>query len=721
MSLSLAPDLSLGSRRIGASGPVLIPAPFASVNGPTQGPSAGPYESWSAEYAGTPVVANPDGVSPTQFDVTRQGFDATGNAISTTVDRFTVTSRVRQPYPNQAGAPQPHTVALSDYIYSTDTVAGTATNNSTFISPKAVGNWAMPDRAVVGNSLAWEVVAGHRNARGGKQIACAIPRVTGKIAGVTTTVTYAAVSTITKSTSCPMDYGSVLVLGSTLDVSNFDDTQQLTLNVKLYPIIGAAASVYDSGDGTFTARKDFSPRYFYRHTSKAASPPVIYVSSTGNNSTAVVSTNDATARANPALTFKGAITKVQAFGACDGLEIRCQAGSWMIDGPASGTLTQAVGWMKFTRDPLVAKNLVTLTFGSSAMDYLSINTGLTNTPNTSAVIVDDVQVVRTAGFKFYIGTVIRNELFWRNVTFDNGGFSGTYLDLGDDYIFGMTLTGASGNFLGAAAAGQHRIQRGLSMTSSGTIEVSTMLGCNIPGANSFTPSNGLTCEGQVICFNKLDGNTGELFVAQDPVTYGVLWDQNETAFISTTADAPFAVSNDAKTNNTKNVLMRGNTLAGAWVYGRWNVFYDWLGTARTNILHDVRGNIIVQINTKGDVAQTDGTRLGNWAFLYGVGCQGNFSQYIDANSGGLGTAFAQAYPGLGCNIGTSSTVTNDPKFTTPQATTWNGSTATAGTVGGDYSVQVSSPCKAMMASAVWPFDLLGNARLTTLDTTGARA
>ena len=36
--------------------PNVIAARFASVNGPTQGPSAGPYESWSVQYGAQPTI-----------------------------------------------------------------------------------------------------------------------------------------------------------------------------------------------------------------------------------------------------------------------------------------------------------------------------------------------------------------------------------------------------------------------------------------------------------------------------------------------------------------------------------------------------------------------------------------------------------------------------------------------------------------------------------------
>jgi hypothetical protein len=107
MSLGIGIGLPFGGAAA-SGGPVPIDAPFASVNG------TGAYDSWSAEYAATPSVP-----SPVAFTASREGYDASGNT-TTYLDTLYVTTRVRQPYPNQASN-SALTVALSDYIYSTDT------------------------------------------------------------------------------------------------------------------------------------------------------------------------------------------------------------------------------------------------------------------------------------------------------------------------------------------------------------------------------------------------------------------------------------------------------------------------------------------------------------------------------------------------------------------------------------------------------------------------
>jgi hypothetical protein len=181
------------------------------------------------------------------------------------------------------------------------------------------------------------------------------------------------------------------------------------------------------------------------------------------------------------------------------------------------------------------------------------------------------------------------------------------------------------------------------------------------------------------------------------------------------------MSADAATGNTAHIILHHNTLAGSFAHGRSNLFYNDSPPVsnRTQRLISLVGNLHVQINTKHDVfaGVNDGyadasDRVGGWAYLYGVGCRGEFSQFIDANSSGLGGSFAQEYPGLNANIGTSNSVRNDPLFTDFRATAIGGA---AGAGGGNYRLLAGSSAAARVAERVLRFDHDGNAR------TGAQA
>jgi len=239
-------------------------------------------------------------------------------------------------------------------------------------------------------------------------------------------------------------------------------------------------------------------------------------------------------------------------------------------------------------------------------------------------------------------------------------------------------------------------------------------------------------------FMKCTGaNIPVLMDGSNTTVAGVDVSHNVFEWFSTNSTASFRPSGDSDSFNVSHLVSHHNTWAGSWLYGRGNILYDEKpgATIRTHKLHSFVGNIHVQINTKGDwFLGADGNgspdptnaplHVGNWAYLYGVGCRGEFSQNIDASSGGLGTMFAQAYAGLGASIGTGATYAtrNDAKFTSPQHTTWNGSSATAGAGNGDYTLQSGSNCAGMVTSAmakVARFDLAGQTRSATASATGA--
>lgn len=119
------------------------------------------------------VMVSPAELALSPVTLSRQGYDATG-AATTISDTLYTAKRVRQPYPNQASLTVA-SVALSDYVLSTDTIAG-VTNSSAETSPKPIANWVTPDRALLGNSIGGsgtrvELAAFHYHGRNGKQVA----------------------------------------------------------------------------------------------------------------------------------------------------------------------------------------------------------------------------------------------------------------------------------------------------------------------------------------------------------------------------------------------------------------------------------------------------------------------------------------------------------------------------------------------------------------------
>lgn len=698
----------------GSSG---IAATFTRVNGPTDGPTAGPYEAWSVY--GTTAISN-----DTAFTADRQGYDGSGNT-TTYQDTLYVTRQIRQVYPNQASL-QADYYAVSDPIYSTDTITGGATNNSTFTSPKSIVNWAMLARSVVSTTLTWEAVAFHRNMRSGRQIAAFVARVSDSDGGGDcATGTASSTSVSGRST----DRNAVIVYTGTLDISGCADGL-LTLNGKAYPWIGAAASVIDSADSS--VGREFSPRYYLKVAS--FSRPYAYVATTGSDANDCADTDPTVADDNPCLTVQGAINKLHTdFGGgtygIDGAEIRVGDGTFDIDS-TSGNKTQKVGCITVVRSPVsTSRAAVVLTSGD---DVANMNLGTAGTflgaVNTGCIRFNDVTLQRSGAQAFVTGNTTYNlEIQFDDVTYDRSTQTNTVLPTnGHLYANGVTCSTAGNQGFGAST-GEVRLARGLSCDLNGSaLETWLVLGSNIsrPGGGGLATGTTRSHSGGIFAFNKVLSPTSTTTIMvgtlnSAPVGYAVV--QNLCEWTTTTAGHCLAISNDSASYGNTHVVVAYNTFAGSRDKGRLNILYDEGATPRTSKLFYVGANIAGQFNTKSDVFVTDGTRLGNWAFEFGSGSPDNVTLFIDASAGGVGSSFAQDYAGRGSTMGTSDTVAALPytSFSNWQATTNSGTTAVAGAGSGDYRLKAGNLAIDIVDVSGLSHTLDGVARDTTNDDAGA--
>ena len=170
------------------------------------------------------------------------------------------------------------------------------------------------------------------------------------------------------------------------------------------------------------------------------------------------------------------------------------------------------------------------------------------------------------------------------------------------------------------------------------------------------------------------------------------------------------------------MLFHHNTFAGFDSYGRANVLYnETVGTLRTHTLPSSKGNIWLALATKHDdfygvnLSDPDGTahlRVGGWPFYYGVGCDGDVTQYMTSSP-----MFAQTFPGIHVITGTSETTpVSNINFTNNKATT-SGPVAGAGQ--GNYQITAGSVVAALLPIPVLPFDLAGVARHSSNTAAGA--
>lgn len=704
------------------------PAPLISaINGAFQTNDTG---GWSATWAsGTPPTFTPDS-APVTFTVSRPGFDTSGSATTYT-DTITYTQRVRQAYPSQASLTT-NIVALSDVIYSTDTVAG-VTNNSPLTSPLPIANWCMPHRLTVGNTVNLEVVAFHRNARGGKQVACV------KFIGTDGTTTVSQIVSAAVISNRSGDQHAVITAACALDLSTLTDVHLITCNAEIYPWIGGAASVAKSATTSVVSgslERAFSPRYFYKNTTILATPTYAYVASTGSDTTGVASTTAATAAATPCLTVVGAINKINASaGKVDGGIVRVVDTVNLGTSPA-GNMTQNAGCVTVTRAPGTAKAAAIVTLGASMTPKIGY-AGVVSPLTAGALYFTDLTFVRSGSFLMNGQAANPLEMIFDSVAFDGGSANAAYMGtFASSSHYGTTFTNLALGTLNPAAP-EHRIFRGCTGAPASTnIEGWLHLGNSwtTPGVLSqfgqaSTPPT-RTSSGMIAAFNvftKAPSATGVIDIGATEDISNVAIVQNLFEVCHTTT-SQFGIRNMGDTpaiGNSSHILFHNNTVTGFWDVGRNNDLYDnTVGTIRQHKLQSFVGNLLVQFNIKGDVFTSDGTHVGNWSAMYGCGFQGEWTQWVDANSQGIGGSFAPAYPGLGSSFGTSATVphaANAAIWTNYQGTTNTGTTPVAGLGSGTYTTVNGAPVRGIVASAVLPFDLAGVARSTTADTAGAYA
>ena len=693
---------------------------------------------WSAQWAsGTPPTFAPD-TSPQTITLTRAGYSAAGAVLSNVSDTIVMTQRVRQPWPND-GSLTASTVALSDYVYSTDSISG-VTNNSTEISPKPIANWVTPHRAVIGNTLAagaLEIVAAHRNARLGRGVACVIFRVTDGTTTISATVAATVVSGRTG------DRNPVLVYRNpVMDITSLN-AGVITCNAEVYPWVGGPASVAKSATDGNTDR-GFSPRYFLKNVTLAGSPPFAYVSTTGNDGTGVVNIVAATAAATPFLTIKGAIDGIHnalsATTGIDGAIVRVGAGTFVWVAPTA-TRTQKLGYLTIERDPAVSKANAIISWGGTAL-RMRFGTGTLLSPVTSGCLrISDVTMLRTGTQAFgNASDPLLEVIFDNGVAFDNGSFANAYIANAADYHFGTTFTNAAVKSAFSPGTAQHRLWRGISIDLNGQkIENWLTVGSIITRPQAIDTGTTYAKDGLWFGYNLVQSPSTTTCMQIAGASYvGAAVVQNTFEYTAAVAGNDLWLSGDSDTASNSHVCLHNNTFTGAYQAGRWNAFYDEGPTPRISKLMSVIGNIAPAFYTKSDVfrgaaqANPEGftsgspsTRTGNWPFMYGVGCQGNFT-ISAANAQALGGNETVAYGGLGSKIGTSWNVPQDPLFTANAATTVSGGTSAsptyaAGAGGGTYTLQGGSPAKAIVTRAVQSHDFAGNARPTTADAAGAFA
>lgn len=666
---------------------------------------------WAATYPSPPPAFDPH-TTPEILTVTRQGFDASGVAI-TFDQEVTVTARVREPYPNQ-GTLTADTVALSEPIFVGDTINGVV-NNSTLVAPKPVCAFSRPDHTLVGDTLEVAIVAftGMPDAAG-ETVAAVIFEATDGINTVTQTVTEMSVSDWGVNDAG----GAVLEYAAALDVSSLNDNAEITVNARAYPHVGSAyadssrnADVFQPTEGS---NRRWSPQYFLRHT--AHMPIYAYVDPvSGDDGAGVTSTTPNTAEAAPFATIAAAADAIQAADGArvDGHVIRLMAGTHAEWGGATASASAVYSYLTIERDPNAAREAVILQSTSDAgvldVDYLKFS-GIT--------------LQRTGDNQFDVPagntrptSAIYSFTWVHDCVVDNIGYTGTTRFFSTSYEGAWTQNACRN--IGRLFDTQkqfYNLLRGNDFEDAATgVEMSNCFGNRFAVLNTPSPiPDVVRDDGAIIAFNAFYNCEFPVLYSTAAISHGVAIVQNliEVTGASDSRGIQWGAESSAATEAQNNVIFLHNTVAAQGDAGRVNLFYDDdPGTTHWFTNTYLRSNCFGQLNIKTDVFDytQNSANVGNWQARYGAGCSGNWTQSTEY--------FNQEFAGLHSDIPPGDSIYSGYNFdfVDYQAVTdADGSSPVAGAGGGDYRLTATSRGHRGAPRAL-PFDLSGVPRGAVTD------
>ncbi|MEM9062502.1 MAG: hypothetical protein AAGD13_18730 [Pseudomonadota bacterium] len=260
-------------------------------------------DGWRATYA-SPGTFDPV-ADPRYVVVDRPGFDAGGSSVTVT-DSLLLTSRVREPFPNQSSL-TPSDVALNDLVYAGDTITG-VTNGSTRAYPKPQAVWLTHDREwATSDTHTVRLAVAHAHARNGRPVA-AVRFVASDETGNTTEQTVSSQSLITYAATGL----SVPHFAADLDLTGLNQGELVTVDATVYPWIGEAFTL--SVDADPYPSPNLTVLTFLNDRTGAFGTVYAYVDG-GSGSGAAVNSDPGTAQGTPFATVSAAAAAIQSFNA----------------------------------------------------------------------------------------------------------------------------------------------------------------------------------------------------------------------------------------------------------------------------------------------------------------------------------------------------------------------------------------------------------------------
>lgn len=680
--------IGIGLGRRGTDGAAPVPALFQAANA----------DGWTATYASPPAF-DPIG-APETFTVTRQGFDAAGNA-TTPADTLTVMSRLRQPFPNQTSLTADQ-VTLSDFVHAGDTVAGAA-NNSTRAAPRPVCLWLQPDLVRATGSVTVRLAVAQLHARNGRPVAAVKFILSDGTATVEQIVS-------TMSTWVSVESGrSVPHHAHTFPLAGFAANVPLTLDAIVYPHVGAAfqASVH----GAVAPSISFGNTRVFNDVSYGTAH--VYVDAvSGNNGTGVASTNPATAAASPFLNISNACTALRTFNNANfsrdhvsGGVIRLVAGTHIfqtLGTTQTGTmadlpvLIEAAGGYATRATTILRDNGASNT--TSPVRAILRNLTLRRTFTTNLNMLHNSAAAASPNFTVFDACA-----------FDLSGGTGTNSAwIGAPGRVWMLDCTSNGTGFTTASSTNNKVINLIGGTVGPGSGVYNMAGVKFIGDDGYTSAvhgtgNREAAKGNIIGWCHLGrSNTATPAFQTSPGTLaigaeGFALVGNVVEDLDGTTATNLHLWADGNVIPVQNIVVQMNTGVGE----RTNALYQDTGTATVAKSGSFKFNVFTKFNIKTDVFGANGNLIGNWPAAFKCGARCNAFLQGDNNNSAFGTGnWMGEVRGLGEVAGTTAAPVA-AAFANPQA---------PGAGNGDYTPGPGSALPFIPAGlAPYPHDQLGRA------------
>lgn len=652
-------------------------------------------DGWSATY-GSPPTFDPVG-SPETFSVDRAGFNASGSAVTVT-DTVTLMKRVRQPYPNQASLSADQ-VALSDYVYSGETISG-VTNNSTRAYPKPIAMWVTRDLQHIrpGEDLVARLSVIHAHGRSGRPVAA--------VKFIATDGTNSVEQTVSTMSSRAWSASGLwgAYFECSLDISTLNQGALCTLDAIIYPWVGAAFQL--SVDADAYPSVNLTTQRFLCDRTGAYGTAYAYVDGVGGG-TPAVSTTPATAEANPYATVAAAASAIQTYNnanfgrnSSSGGIIRLKPGSHNRTSFSSVVVTDVplvieaddiankasvifrdngVSVSNGIPDKTCWRNMTFQRTSGSSLQFLDANATISNLGYLCAL--ENVHIDQN-GQSTYDAWIYRLGRLWlEDVT---GGWSGIF------------------NVFSTTSKHIHMVGCQGAWTTQGSLyhAFATRLTANARMQHQAGITNGAATKGMHVAYCHLTNKAQQgIITYNEPIDargFGVAMTVLEqTAGLTQVC---LNMSSDAG-DACQNAVRVGVTAVGSRV----NTIYQDAGTTFVDKSGYEVGCVYRGRNTKSDVFAANGTLTGNWPAVFQTGNRANaiIRGGQDSTAVGVAGAWVGEVAALGGQYGTDAS---------PLAVDWVDDASFDGSAlgGGDYSPGPSSVLGTLPGGYVhYPIDMLG--------------